>query len=223
MKSLREIYEFQVRKDYRATDKGRGARSHLELYQTLFDSYRQTATKLFEIGVRHGGSIRMWENYFPNATIYGLDIQEKAIRRLSGERIKGFQVDQSQTDQLEFFGKEQGPFDIGIDDGSHVWSHQILSFESLWPFIKPGGLYVVEDVLTSYDIWLDNSKSAQRIDYAQGGQSCIEYFKDLVDHINFYGEDWDSIETEEYTDLQRTVDWIAFRANSIFVKKRDDA
>lgn len=222
MKTLREIYEFQVRKNYKATDKGRGVRNHLELYQTLFDPYREKTTKLFEIGVRHGGSIRIWQNYFPNAMVYGLDIQNKAVNRLNSQRharIKGFQIDQSQKDQLEKFVVENGPFDIGIDDGSHVWSHQILSFEVLWPAIKPGGLYVVEDVLTSYDTWLKQSASAQRIDYTQGGKSCVEYFKDLIDHVNFA----DIIEVEKYTEFQRTVDWIAFRANSIFVKKRDDA
>ncbi len=60
--------------------------------------------------------------------------------------------------QLDAFAL-RGPFDIGIDDGSHIWCHQILAFERLWPAIKRGGLYVIEDVLTSYDAWLARSRA----------------------------------------------------------------
>lgn len=223
MKTLKEIHDYEIRKDIRRTDKGRGRRNHLELYEQVFPGYRHSASKLFEIGVRYGGSIRIWHEYFPKATIYGLDISAKAVAGVEGERIVGVQLDQSDKEQLEAFGRNHGPFDIGIDDGSHVWSHQILTFESLWKYIRPGGLFVIEDVLTSYPIWLQHSNSAKLIDYTQGGVNVVEYFKTLIDEINFHGKDWDSIDPSEYTEFQRTIDWISFRSNSIFIRRRDDA
>jgi predicted O-methyltransferase YrrM len=220
VKTLREIYNYETRADPRRTDKGRGVRNLIELYEQLFSAHRGSASKVFEIGVRRGGSIRMWRKYFPNATIYGLDIDAGAVNRVIGERALGIQIDQSDNDQLEAFGKQYGPFDIGIDDGSHIWSHQISTFERLWRYIRPGGLFVIEDTLTSYPIWLANSKSAQSIDYAQGAKSAVEYFKDLIDEINFDGRELDK---SEYTEFQRSIDWIAFRHNSIFIARREDA
>lgn len=219
MKSLVELCLDEVSSDWRNTDKSRGDRSHLGLYENLFEPYRLKTTKMFEIGINRGGSIRVWEKYFPNATVYGLDVRGGPVRRTKGDPIKTFKVDQSNKDDLLAF-RHHGLFDIGIDDGSHIWSHQILSFDLLWESIKPGGLYVVEDTLTSYPKWLKKSRTAQTMGYDDIPQSTVEYFKDLVDHINFNGE---NEVPENATEFQRTIDWIAFRHNSIFIRKRDDA
>ncbi len=226
MTTLREIFTDETAANFRATDKNRGARQHLGLYEVLFDSYRDSATKVFEIGINRGGSIKAWQRYFSNATIYGLDIRRTTLKNVDlCDRVVPLQLDQSNREQLESFASE-GPFDIGIDDGSHIWEHQILSFNSLWPAIKPGGLYVIEDVLTSYDRWIKESKAsggkAGKIDITRGGSiSCVEYFRRMIDEINFYGGDWDSIPVSEWTTHQRTVDWIIFRSNSITIRKRE--
>ena len=212
MKTLNEIYNHVIKTQ--RTDKGRGFKNHLELYGDLFSSYRENASKVFEIGVNRGGSISMWHEYFSNATIYGLDINPEAMERVKGERTVGILLDQSDKAQLGIFGLKHGPFDIGIDDGSHVWSHQILTFETLFPYIKPGGLFVCEDVLTSYPFWLQNSKSAKRIRYATGNISTIDYFKELVDKINFYGKEPSGENT-----ILHEIDWISFRYNSVFIRK----
>lgn len=163
----------------------------------------------------------MWRNYFSTATVYGLDILKEVTDEVGGDRIVGIQLDQSDRKQLEAFGNEHGPFDIGIDDGSHVWSHQISTFETLWPRIKPGGMYIVEDVLTSYPAWLERSSLTARTNYTEGGVSAVTYFKRLIDEINFNGDD--NAAPSDYTEYQRTIDWIAFRCNSVFIRKRDDA
>lgn len=223
MKPLKEICDEITKDDIRQTDKGRGFSNFVDLYADLFEPYRLSATKVFEIGIRAGGSIRMWQEYFSKASIYGLDIHNRSVERCKGERIKALVVDQGDPSQLQKFGNEYGKFDIGIEDGSHIWNHQIISFKTLWTYIKPGGLYVVEDILTSYEEWLSKSKSNVNMDYAQGEKSAVQYFKDLIDTLNFHGKDWDSIPKEQYTELQRTVDWVGFRANAIFVKKRKNA
>ncbi|MFX1384905.1 MAG: hypothetical protein ACFFBP_20950 [Promethearchaeota archaeon] len=213
MHSLRDIFTEETAENYRTTDKNRGRRSHLGLYEILFEPYRHSATKVFEIGVNKAGSIKAWRRYFSSATVYGIDIREKTLNRISSlERVVPVNLDQGNSEQLEDFAKN-GPFDIGIDDGSHIWKHQILTFEKLWPAIKPGGLYVIEDVSTSYENYRKHNNPQFSI-------SCINYFKHMIDEINFYGEDIDRTPKEVWHSYQKTIDWICFRSNAVFLRKR---
>lgn len=223
MKSLREICtEICASGPYgiRSTDKNRGTRQHLSLYEEALAPYRQKAKKVFEIGVNKAGSIRMWQEYFQNAEIFGLDIRQEVMGRISKiPRVTGVVLDQSSDADLDAFAA-RGPFDVGIDDGSHIWEHQIKTFEKLFPAMRPGGLYVIEDTVTSYSKWLNETPSVKDRGYDQNGSpSCIEYFKKMIDHINFEGANYDA-EGFKFTEFQRTIDWIVFRTNAVFVKKR---
>jgi predicted O-methyltransferase YrrM len=75
---------------------------------------------------------------------------------------------------------QYGPFDMILDDGSHMNEHVIYSFEHLWDSIKPGGVYVVEDVCTSYLPYYGGGR------YLEG--TMMEYFKGITDEVNFFGE-----------------------------------
>jgi len=112
-------------------------------YDLLFTSMRERVKSVFEIGIFNGGSLRMWRDYFPNAHIYGMDILEERI--FQEERIKTFQGDQA---SLAAFGPalKYAPFDLIIDDGSHAPHHQVSNAEYLMPYLKPGGLYIIEDI-----------------------------------------------------------------------------
>jgi cephalosporin hydroxylase len=135
---------------------------------------------LLEIGIYQGGSIRTWHEYFPSATIAGVDIVEPppGLRELA-PRVKTFQADQSDPQQLRAIAetfKASGGIDIVIDDGSHLCSHQITSYKALYPYLNPGGIYFVEDVTTSY-----------RENPYEGGlgrpDTCIRFAQDLVPFI----------------------------------------
>lgn len=220
MKSIAQIYaEMNKDTDHRLTNKGdfeHGGyfRSHIDLYEDILAPFRQTATRVFEIGVNQGGSVRMWSEYFPKAQIYGMDSRKGIISLLRSqdiERATILRLNQNDRDQLQAFADRhgQGPknFDIGIDDGSHRWEDQIKTFEVLWPYIKDGGLYVVEDTLNSY-------YSTAEVEGVP--TSTIDYFKALVDEINFYGKD----DVSSPTPIQRDIGWIGFRYNVIFIKKQ---
>lgn len=220
MQTLKEIHDSIVGPNPKATDKGRGIKTHLDLYEELFSSYRGSASKVFELGVQYGGSIAMWSEYFHNARIYALDNRVKTLDRIRGvPRVVPVEIDQSSSRQLKDFGEKFGPFDIGIDDASHLWSHQILTFEELFPFISDGGLYVVEDTLTSYQKFIDMSKASRG--YADHSIDTVSYFKNLIDEINFDG--YTLIKPESYTYFQKHIDWISFRHNSIVIKKSYNA
>src|SRR5262249_51609449 len=129
-------------------------------YASHFAPIRRSVTSLLEIGIGglssvdgyttvHGGmSLRMWERYFPNAQVVGLDIEEKVV---PGKRIVVEQGSQADRAYLRDLGERRGPFDIVIDDGSHVAEHVRISFEELFRFVRPGGIYVIEDIGVSFD------------------------------------------------------------------------
>lgn len=99
-----------------------------------------------------GGSLRYWRDYFPRARVVGLDIQAKDVSL--GPRVSVVCGDQSSPEDLgRAIRALGGPPEIVIDDGSHVGAHQWASFEHLFPLMAPGGVYVIEDLHTSY--WPD--------------------------------------------------------------------
>ncbi len=106
--------------------------------------------------------------------MFAIDINPRCLR-FATPRTQVDLVDQSDSNALIAYAKANGPFDIIIDDGSHMSSHQILSFETLWPYISPGGFYVVEDVETSYTGRYPNDR------YIDCSPTCIEYFRSLID------------------------------------------
>ena len=103
-------------------------------------------------GYKTGASLRMWEEYFPEAQIYGLDNNPDAL--INEGRIKSFYCDQGDTGSLQKVVAKLGEkFDLIIDDGSHRAAHQILSAVTLIPqLLKPDGLYIIEDVLNPKDV-----------------------------------------------------------------------
>lgn len=123
-------------------------------YERHFAALRDQPVRVLEIGVggydsvSGGGSLKMWRRYFRRGVIFGLDCFDKS--HLSGPRLEIVQGDQNDPAQLARIGKEHGPFDIVIDDGSHVNEHVLTSFHALWPFVRSGGWYVIEDLWTSY-------------------------------------------------------------------------
>src|SRR5208283_4650918 len=131
----------ELAKKYSA-DKSSLYHNYAEKYDQLFSQLREETTSLLEIGVYKASSVKMWEEYFPNAIIYGLDIDPQC-KQYESERIKIITADQGNESQLKELEK-LGTFDIIVDDGSHINEHQIISFKTLFPFLKRGGIYVIE-------------------------------------------------------------------------------
>ncbi|MFF4797253.1 hypothetical protein ACFY1U_02435 [Streptomyces sp. NPDC001351] len=124
-------------------------------YDRYFAPLRERPVTLLEIGIggydapdQGGASLRMWKHYFPRGTVYGLDIHEK--HGIAEPRLVPLRGDQGDVPYLEGLAGDIGPFDIVIDDGSHLNHHVLTSFRTLFPHVRPGGLYVIEDVQTAY-------------------------------------------------------------------------
>jgi tetrahydromethanopterin S-methyltransferase subunit B len=156
-----------------------------------------------------GGSLRMWRTYFPRGRIYGIDIYDKSPH--DERRIKTFQGSQADTAFLQRVLDVTGPPDIVIDDGSHRCDHIITSFEYLFPRMKERGVYVVEDLQTSY--WPSYGGDDQDPDRPG---TAMGYFKNLVHGLN-YEERPSRKDSPTYYD--RNILGINFYHNILFIAK----
>ena len=119
--------------------------NYLPYYWMHLRDVRLGVRNALEIGVQSDRSIRMWEEFFPNATIHGIDI-DSACRAFEGGRRRIHIGDQGDVPFLEQVVRVAGaPFDIVIDDGSHRVEHQLRTFEYLFPLLSDHGIYVMED------------------------------------------------------------------------------
>jgi len=141
------------------TDKRSTAHGYTRRYEEHLRARRRSVRAVLEIGVggitsssgyettAGGQSLRMWQRYFPRAQIVGLDIEPK---RVQGARIHVEQGSQDDPEVLERIARRYGPFDLIIDDGSHLGRHVEASFEALFAHLNPGGIYAIEDLMTAY-------------------------------------------------------------------------
>jgi hypothetical protein len=158
------------------TDKASHHHDYLSFYDTLFAPRRSQPLTILEVGVFNGASLRTWREYFPNARIIGADIAPHA-RRLRGDGIEIEYMDQSNLEDLIRVAAKHQPFDIIIEDGSHLWEHQKTSLKTLFPFLRAGGLYIVEDLQTNYGDFTADYRGVAT-------SSCVDFLKTWLDlHI----------------------------------------
>jgi len=161
-----------------------GEHEYTPVYEGLMRAARRKPVRLLEVGVGGyagalgGESLRMWAAYFRRGRVVGVDLFDKTA--LSGGRVQVFQCSQVDAPKLTALATEHGPFDFIIDDGSHENEHQIETFGILWPHLKDGGVYIVEDVQTSY--WPAYGGGA--LGTPGYAQSCMRWFKELADSVN---------------------------------------
>lgn len=163
------------------TDKSSEIHNYCEKYEKWLPFDRLEPITLLEIGVLQGHSILTWREYFPNAKIVGIDINPDCKSVENPDQNIFIEIG-SQDDPvfLQTVCKKHGQFDLILDDGSHINDHVIKSFQFLIDCVKSEGVYVIEDSVTSYwDEWGGG--------FRQKGTS-VEFFKDLVDDVNFYGQ-----------------------------------
>ena len=155
--------------DRYGSDKGFAAfdgHGYTRVYAELFAPLRDSPVRLLEIGLLHhkdrgwsehpwshrgsararrAPSLAMWSAYFPQATIFGFDINDFSAVEI--ERCRIFRGDMGSREDLHrLIGDSGGMFDIVIEDGSHASHDQQIALATLWPALRSGGLYVIEDL-----------------------------------------------------------------------------
>lgn len=135
--------------------------TYADFYEGRFGHCRDHIKSVFECGLgtnnpdlpssmgvsgRPGASLRVWRDYFPNAHIYGADIDEHIL--FDEERIATFFVDQTSKESIEALWNKLGvsEFDIMIDDGLHTFEAGVCLFENSFQKLRKNGFYIIEDV-----------------------------------------------------------------------------
>lgn len=183
---------------------------YFEIYDRHFSRFRGTDVHVVEFGVYQGGSLQMWKQYFgPKAKIFGIDINPHCMK-LEEEQIKIFIGDQEDRNFLKTLSKKIPRIDILIDDGGHSMNQQINTFEELFPFIDKNGVYLCEDLHTSY-------RSDYRGGYKKHG-TFIEYSKNFIDYINA----WHSTQPGklDVTEFTRSAHSLHYYDSILVIEKR---
>lgn len=146
-------------------------------YDFVFPRERRAVVRsVLEVGVFHGGGLRLWERYFPIARITGLDNDPECLRHAS-ERSAVLLADQADEGQLNaVLGTQQ--FEVIIDDASHVFSATRSTYEALWPRLMPGGWYVIEDLEVSGNVRLYGGDPSLGADSSMSG-----YIARIANHL----------------------------------------
>lgn len=123
---------------------------YFDVYERYASPYRGKDIDFLEIGVFKGGSLDMWQAFLGSqASIYGIDINP-SVQALEQEGYTIYIGDQADTTFLQSIKEKVPVLDIILDDGGHYPQQQIRSFVALFPHLKDNGVYIVEDVHTSY-------------------------------------------------------------------------
>nr|BAQ21950.1 putative sugar O-methyltransferase [Streptomyces versipellis] len=186
-------------------------------YERHFAPLRDLPVTVLEIGVggysdpdRGGGSLRMWKRYFHRGTVHGVDTYDKS--GLEEQRIDILQGSQSDPEFLARLAEHTGPLDIVIDDGSHVSSDVVTSFQHLFAQVRPGGLYVVEDLQMSY--WPGYGGNSQELN---DPATSVGFVKTLVDGLHH--EEFEPAEARVAAPTDTQVAGLHFYHNLVIIEK----
>ena len=191
--------------------------NYLDIYDTEFTRFvaRETPVALLEIGIQDGGSLEIWQKVFPRGSSFtGIDIDPRVASLQYGASIDvkvGDASDQQVLDGL----LADATFDVIIDDGSHISKHIIATFVALFPRLRPGGVYCIEDLACSY---------GQRFGAGlRHPDAAIEWLKRLIDGL--HSEYWNPADVDESDRVFRDtyapwVERVTFYESLTIVAKR---
>lgn len=168
-------------------DSGKSSNWHnyTEIYSYYFGPIKDKNLKFLEIGINKGSGVKLWENYFQNAELHFIDISFNHVEYFSKKSHYHIADQANPSDLLQVMHKTDGKFDIIIDDGGHTMAQQIISFSTLFPYLNSGGIYIIEDLHTSY--WQFYGGSGTITHPKAGSNTTIQFLKNLIDDVNFVG------------------------------------
>ncbi len=186
---------------------------YTNVYENYFERLRDKRLKILEIGIADGKSLLTWSDYFKNSKIIGIDIHkiDTKEKKLDRDNIEVHQGSQSDENFINEIINKYENFDIIIDDGSHLKKDVIKSFHLLFPFLNNEGLYVVEDMQTSYNHFFGGNPFDLKY-----SNTHMNFFKHLTDRLN-YQEIANPFYISDKYDAKITN--ISFYHNLVFVRK----
>lgn len=182
---------------------------YFDIYDRHFSRFRNKPLVILEVGIFHGGSLQMWKSYFGDKVqIYGIDINPNC-KDFEDDNVKIFIGSQSDREFLRKLKTQIPPVDILIDDGGHTMRQQRRTFEELFDHVKPDGVYLCEDMHSSY--WIQYGGGHKR----RG--TFIEFSKNFIDRLNAYHSQQRSY---KQTDFTKTVDSLHYYDSVLVIEKK---
>lgn len=209
-----KLYDIFINKSSKYCDKWE---NYLAIYERELHRFveRGEPVSLLEIGVQNGGSLELWTEYLPSDSyVTGIDINHDVVQlAFASPRTRALAFDATNLKAVDaHLGDEV--FDIIIDDGSHTSVDIIAAFDIYFDRLKPGGIYIVEDLHCSYIVEYGGG-------YRRKGTS-IEWFKELADVVNCNHIREDEIDKENLYShrlLMRSVASVSFYDSVCVIEK----
>lgn len=183
--------------------------NYFDIYESYFKKFINKKPRFLEIGIQYGGSLRMWEEYFTNAKIFGIDINPDC-KKLEKENIDIQIGSQNDKKFLRQYSEYVQNLDIIIDDGGHTMEQQLNTFKELFPILNDGGIYIVEDIESSYLNMYGGG-------YKRRG-TFVEFSKNIIDFINANHSDFKTLKPNWYS---KNIEFIHFYNNVVVIKKKN--
>jgi hypothetical protein len=191
------------------TDKASNHHGYTLIYPQYFESLRDKPITLLEVGVQFGFSIMTWADYFHQGEIFGVDIVQDY--QTANPHVHLFVGNAADPGFWNGFAPGWS-WDIAIDDASHRASDQIETFRGVWPRLKPGGYYVIEDVQT----WWDDDFNS----FASGRA----WLDELAGTVNLHGKSYHGkprpLPDPQLTQLEKEIEFIHLYKGLVVIKKK---
>lgn len=201
----------------KGTDKSSKHLGYTKFYEKEFYPLRTKKLNILELGIYQGASLSLWKDYFLNANILGVDIQNLItdnFKNIFDERCFLEIGSQDDTTFLEKINSMYGAFNIIIDDASHLASKTIKSFEYLFPLLKKGGIYVIEDL----GVFYPNSEKGDYFKDLGNDRTTINFLKELIDII--HNEWFLNYQKKGTSDYFKSIEKITFYNCICFIHKK---
>ena len=180
----------------------------LKIYSNYFKDYKDKEINILEIGVYKGESLKIWREYFSKAKICGIDINEIKFKIDGVDIIK---ADQASVKDLTSICEKYKSFDIIIDDGGHHSNQITTSLNFLFDYLNDNGLYVIEDLQTSYFPRFGGSRFN-----LNRKTTSMNFLKSITDSVNYEQNDRPFYENKKF---DGQVKFVHFFQNLAIIKK----
>lgn len=188
------------------TDKSSELHNYLNKYEFFLNRWKDSEFVFLELGVLKAASIKMWGDYFKKATIYGVDIDPKC-KAYEQKNTKIIISDLESEENLNKLGDLQPT--IIVDDASHLWSHQIKAIYHLLPKLQSGGVYILEDLETSFP-------SYQYMDYDDAALTGYDFCSALAEVVT--SREYlrhSTLDSMKITPLKNEIEFLAMQIEMI--------